>query len=99
MELLAELADLFLQDYEQYLSQIHTALATADNKLLAMAAHTLKGSAGNFAATPTCEAAAALEDAGRSGDLSQATEVVGQLETALQQLAPALQQLRQQVAA
>ncbi|NOT57439.1 MAG: response regulator [Deltaproteobacteria bacterium] len=98
-ELLAELADLFLQDYEAYLSQIHTALATADNKLMAMAAHTLKGSAGNFAATPTCEAAAALEDAGRNGDLSHATEAVGRLETALQQLVPALQQLRQQVAA
>jgi CheY-like chemotaxis protein len=98
-ELLAEMAELFLQDYAEYLSQIRAALAGSDNKSLALAAHTLKGSAGNFSAAPTCEAAAALEHAGRSGDLSQTTAAVGRLETALQHLAPALEQLRHNIAA
>lgn len=42
---------------------------------------------------------AALEYMGRSGDLNQAPHLVHELEIALHRLAPALKQLRQDVAA
>jgi len=93
-ELLAEMAELFLQDYPEHLAQIYQALVHRDKQSLSSAAHTLKGAAGNFAAGPTCAAAATLEKMGRAGDFSQVSLVIDELEAALSQLAPALERIK-----
>ena len=95
-ELLVEMADLFLQDYPGHLAQIRQSLISRDSLSLSLAAHTLKGSAGNFAATFTCTAAATLEQLGRAGNFGQISAVVSELETALSQLALALEKLKNQ---
>jgi HPt (histidine-containing phosphotransfer) domain-containing protein len=60
---------------------------------LAQAAHALKGSVGNFGATTATDAAAQLETIGQRGDVAAASDVLRDLETALEQLSPALREL------
>ncbi len=66
--LVAEIVDLFLQDCPTQLSRIELALATNDAGSLATAAHTLKGSVGNFGARTAVELLQELENIGRAGD-------------------------------
>jgi len=84
-ELLKELAGIFLQECPRMPDEIREALRTRDPKLLERAAHTLKGSVGNFAMSGPCESAQRLESLGKSGELSGADDIFNVLE---QQLAP-----------
>jgi HPt (histidine-containing phosphotransfer) domain-containing protein len=93
-ELLRELIDLFLEDCPRLLTAIREAIARQDRDLLKRAAHTLKGSVGNFGAKAVCELAQKLEslapdlDLGAAGQLSQKLEgMVGSLEQSLSRLA------------
>ncbi len=92
-ELLGELAALFLEEYPRFLAQIQEAINKNDSSALSYAAHTLKGSVGNFAATDAFEAAFTLERIGRQGNLTQAAPALTHLETALAQLTPVLTKL------
>jgi HPt (histidine-containing phosphotransfer) domain-containing protein len=96
-ELLKEMAELFLEEFPRFLSDIQTALSNNDPQTLTYAAHTLKGSVGNFAAAETVEAARQLEQIGRHGDLSEAAAVLVRLEDALEHLRPALNNLAMEV--
>jgi two-component system sensor histidine kinase/response regulator len=82
-ELLAEVAQLFLEDYPNSLREIDDALQRGDAKLLERAAHTLKGAASNFGADPVVEPALALELAGRTGNLSATASSYQALTSAL----------------
>ncbi len=64
-QLLAELAGVFLQEYPKMVSTLHAALAQQDPQSLYHAAHTLKGSVGNFGAKAAFAAAFTLEQLGR----------------------------------
>jgi HPt (histidine-containing phosphotransfer) domain-containing protein len=97
--LLAELAAIFLQEYPQLLENLRTAVASSDVEALIYHAHALKGSVSNFVALEAENAARRLEQIGRDGDLTDAPKVLGELETALTRLAPALSSLAVQAAA
>jgi len=71
-ELLAEMAELFLQDSGQLLAEIGQAIQAGDAAALHRSAHTLKGSVSNFVAREARETARQLELMGRSGDLTGA---------------------------
>ena len=75
------------------LTGIRGALERGDPGEMERAAHKMKGSVANFAAPATYDAALRLEMMGRSGDLDQAPKALGQLESALEELKPALLQL------
>ncbi len=92
-ELLGEIAELFLEESPRFVSEIHTALQNNDTQTLTYAAHTLKGSVGNFAAPEAVEAARQLEQMGRKGELEGAGVILAQLEAALGHLQPALEGL------
>ena len=92
-ELLAEMAELFLEESPRFTSEIRTALEKNDTQTLTYAAHTLKGSVGNFAAPEAAEAARQLEQMGRKGELAGAGVVLAQIEAALGRLQPALESL------
>jgi HPt (histidine-containing phosphotransfer) domain-containing protein len=64
-----------------------------DAAKLERAAHTLKGSVGNFAAHEAFEAARRLEQDGRRQDWDQAADDGAALEAALVRLQPALAEL------
>ena len=81
--LLRELVHLFLADCPQRLVEIKEAVRRGDAEALRIAAHTLKGSVGNFAAKNAFAAAQRLEIMGRDGDLHTAGEACATLESEL----------------
>ena len=72
MELLRELVELFLKEASPMLAAARGALARRDAQALQQTAHSLKGAAGNLAATAVFEAAKRLEFMGREGDWTHA---------------------------
>ena len=92
-ELLTEMAELFLEESPRFVKEIQAAVESGDTQTLTYAAHTLKGSVGNFAATEAAEAARQLEQMGRKGDLEGADMELANLEAALARLTPALTEL------
>lgn len=83
--LLKELAGIFLQECPRMLDAIRAALRAADLKALESAAHTLKGSVGNFAVPGPWETAQRLELLAKSGQLSGAEDIFHALEQQLAQ--------------
>ncbi|HTU22482.1 MAG TPA: response regulator, partial [Gemmataceae bacterium] len=95
MVLLRELIDVFLTDCPRLWQNLRDALAQGDAHLLSRAAHTLKGSVGNFGAHAAREAAQQLELLAGKGDLMPAIEAARKLETELERLKPVLRELKQ----
>jgi two-component system, sensor histidine kinase and response regulator len=69
-ELLHELLRIFKEEFPRHLQALREAVGAADGKLVASAAHTLKGMFLNLAAAPAAAAAARLEQIGRNGEKS-----------------------------
>ena len=83
LDLLKEIAALFLEEYRRELDDLHKAIATGDAHLLERTAHGLKGSVANFGARAAVDAAFQLEQFGRAGKLDQAPPALAALERAL----------------
>jgi two-component system sensor histidine kinase/response regulator len=83
VDLLKEIAALFLDEYPRALDEMHKALATGDPKLLERSAHGLKGSVANFGARAAVDAAFQLEQFGHAHKLDQAPKALSALEQAL----------------
>ncbi len=95
--LLSEMAELFLLNTPRLLQAVRLAAERRDALALEQAAHNVKGSVSNFGAREAFEAAARLEKAAASGDVSSAEIGALQLESALERLRPALERLRKGV--
>ncbi len=68
-EIVAELQDLFLEDFPNQLGNIRRGLADGDASIVARAAHSLKGASGTFGAERVYQVALALEQLAREGRL------------------------------
>lgn len=79
--------------------QLHQAIADNDAETINHAAHTLKGSVGNFVVEEAAAATYLFEKMGRAGDLTQAPAALARLESALARLTPALAKLTTDIAA
>jgi two-component system sensor histidine kinase/response regulator len=90
--LLRDLVRLFLADCPKRLAEIKEAIRGRDAEALRIAAHTLKGSVGNFAAKKTFAAAKRLEIMGAEGD-ADAGEACKALETELARFTEELKSL------
>jgi two-component system sensor histidine kinase/response regulator len=99
LELLQEMADLFLEEYPHMLEEIGHAITAGDAQALQHAAHTLKGSVSNFAADKTTEASFVLEKMGRQQDLACAATALATLKQELARLTPVLLSLKEKEAA
>jgi two-component system, sensor histidine kinase and response regulator len=73
---LKELVDLFLKDAKPRIEKMQAAIHEKDAAALVSAAHTLKGSASNLGARGLAGLCANLEKAGKSGDLSEAANIL-----------------------
>jgi HPt (histidine-containing phosphotransfer) domain-containing protein len=93
LELLHEVATLFLEDCPRRLDAVREALAHRDCAALEGAAHSIKGSVGNFAAAAAFAVALRLERMGRDGDLRHAPEACAELEREIARLTPVLTDL------
>ena len=94
VDLLKEVAGLFLDDFPRSLQQIHQALGTRDAETLAHHAHNLKGSVCNFGAPEIVNLASELERKARATDWSGADTLVAGLTAGLDQLRLELEALR-----
>ena len=72
LDLLAEIAGLFLSDAPAMLADVLAAVAAGDAQEVARTAHRLKGSLLTFGAPAAADAALRLETNGRAGDLATA---------------------------
>jgi two-component system sensor histidine kinase/response regulator len=93
VELLKEIAMLFLDDYPKSLSELRQAVESGDAKGVERTAHGLKGSVSNFGARPAVDAAFQLETMGRTRTLVEVEQVLHTLELALAALRPELESL------
>ena len=83
LDLLKEIAALFLGEYPRELAEIHKAMATGDAPMLERTAHGLKGAVANFGARAAVDPAFQLEQLGKAGKLDQAPPALAALEQAL----------------
>jgi CheY-like chemotaxis protein len=79
IELLREIAGLFLNEAPVLLDGIRRALSAQDAPALERAAHSLKGSVGTFGARAAQAAAGELEARGRAGNLAGAEAIFARL--------------------
>jgi HPt (histidine-containing phosphotransfer) domain-containing protein len=93
VELLKEIADLFLDDYPKLVAELREAVSAGDATRVERTAHGLKGSVSNFGAQAATNAALSLEKLGRARQLEEAAKVLQTLELALAALRPELESL------
>jgi signal transduction histidine kinase/CheY-like chemotaxis protein len=90
VDLLREIAGMFLAQCPELVARVREAVERGDPVEIERAAHTIKGSVGNFAAKAAFEAAQKLERIGRDGALGEADRARLKLEEELERLKPAL---------
>ena len=90
IQLLEEIAILFLDSCEEWLADLRRGLADSDAAVIERVAHTLKGSAASIGARPLVEAALRVEGIGASLDLAEADAAVRDLESRFEKLAEEL---------
>ena len=90
VELMKEIAEMFLEESPVLMDTMREALDRGDSGALERAAHTVKGSVGNFAAESAFQAAQRVEQIGRDGNMVEAEEAYRALEEELERLKPAL---------
>jgi CheY-like chemotaxis protein len=93
-QLLNDLIEIYLNESPSLLAAAQRALEGKKGGDLARLAHTIKGSAGNFLARASFEAAERLEAFAEQGDFLRAQEAMSALEREMQRLTQALLALR-----
>jgi len=86
VDLLRELVELFVDDSLRLVDRIRQAVMRKDADGLEKAAHELKDSVLNFEAKKVADIAQALETMGRNRDLTQAQNIVAELERQIEAL-------------
>jgi HPt (histidine-containing phosphotransfer) domain-containing protein len=94
--LLREIVGLFLEEYPRLLAEIRSSLDSGDPVRLERAAHSLKGSVGNFGARAAFDAALRLELLGRAHDLGPGEDAWQSLQREMERLRPALVEMMQE---
>ena len=97
-ELLQELIELFLQESPKMLSELQDATAAGDAQTVENTAHGLKGSAANFGAEATVDAAFRLEMLGREKKNAEFSEALLALEENLLRLSQELANIEEEPA-
>jgi len=97
-DLLAEMAEMFLQECPRLLEQIRQAIALSDAKAVEQSAHALKGAVSNFTSDGPFQVALRLEMLGRGRDLGGVSEVHTALEREVASLNSALETMRKELA-
>lgn len=93
VDLLREIAGMFLEEYPVLLVEIAAAVHLKDPVRLERAAHSLKGAVSNFGAKTPTDAAFSLETIGRQNRMTDAAEALLHLEAEFRQLDPVLREI------
>jgi len=92
-EFLRELIGIYLADTPKQLTKLEEAITRQDADLVVRAAHTIKGSSGNFGATGFAQLAQEMEAHGKSNNLAAAAAALPEFKNRFAQVVAALQQL------
>ena len=92
-EFLVEVVEAFLDDSPARIEALRTGLACGDAETLGRAAHSLKGSSGNFGAMRMQTLCAQIDQLSRAGDVDTARPLVAQLEVEYRLVVDRLQEL------
>lgn len=90
----AELGATYRTESARLLTQIHTALATADAPMLVYAAHRLRGSSASLGAVYVAALCSKLESAGRTGNLEGAVDPAALVAAAVEEVYVVLERVR-----
>jgi HPt (histidine-containing phosphotransfer) domain-containing protein len=85
-EMLLEIIGLFIEDCPKQLDAVRAGLAAGDGAAIYRAAHTLKGSVGNFQAQEIVAHLQRLEARAREGDTATCATIFARIETEIAQL-------------
>jgi HPt (histidine-containing phosphotransfer) domain-containing protein len=88
LQLLGELAALFLQDYPRLRDELRDSISKKDTSSLERAAHTLKGRLAFFGIQKVREQALGLEMIGRAQNLMLAPQALTEIETEMESILP-----------
>lgn len=94
-EIVVEIIDIFLNEYEDRLSAIKKCIDETDFPGLKFHAHSLKGVVANFSAPSVQALAKQLEDKGTNSQNDNLTEDFGELDTLVRQMIEELKVLRE----
>jgi two-component system sensor histidine kinase/response regulator len=97
-ELLHDLLRIFAKETPVALERLRDAVRLKDAPAIERAAHTLKGSVGNFGANGAVQAALQLEGIARKGDVEHVAKVFQRLEQEIQRVLAAIATLESEVA-
>jgi two-component system, sensor histidine kinase and response regulator len=97
-DVLREIIQLFIEDCPKQLDAIRAGLEAGDTNAVYRAAHTLKGSIGNFQAQEIVALLQRLEARAREGDPATCRKVFEQIDVATQQLLKGLAQTGERLA-
>ena len=89
-ELFKEIADIFIKGLPENTANIRKAIEENNIQEVEHAAHSLKGSIGNFAASTAHEVAYGIERMGKEGRLEEASTALSRLEKELDKLQAAI---------
>jgi len=95
---LSELTEIFRIEYPKKLEHARVALAEGDSDGLMRAAHALRGTLANLAATGSSATGAELEQIGHSGELSMAGPILERFEEELKAVMNTLETLCEKAA-
>lgn len=93
VDLLCGVALVFLESEPALRRRLREAVTNKDAAKLASAAHSYRGSVGNFGAEAALEAATLLESMGRQGNLADAEKLCSELEGAVTALRSQLERI------
>ena len=85
-----EIIGMFLKDVPKQIESLENTISKKDTALVDRQAHTLKGASGNIGAVSLQNAAMHLEEAGKNGDLSRATEMLNTIKKEFEKLKKAM---------
>jgi HPt (histidine-containing phosphotransfer) domain-containing protein len=92
-DVLTEVLQLFIDDVPARIGRLRQAWQAGNAGEVQRAAHSLKGSAGNIGATGLLAVCRALDERGKSGDLTQMDALLASLDTEYARVAAAIAEL------
>lgn len=92
-EFLRELIAIYLSDTPKQLAKLEEAVTRQEADLVVRAAHTIKGSSGNFGAADFARLAQEMEAHGKSNNLAAVAAALPEFKKKFAQVAAALKQL------